>query len=56
MGVSAVLVQRPGGLVGGGGHRDVVDHRDPHAGMGLQAEYHYGGTDEEDRNDTNCLQ
>ena len=56
MGVSAVLVQRPGGLVGGGGHRDVVDHRDSHAGMGLQAEYHYGGTDEEDRNDTNCLQ
>ena len=56
MSVGAVLVQRPGRLVGGGGHGDVVDHGDPHAGVGLQAEYHYGGTDEEDRNDTNCLQ
>ena len=56
MSVCAVFIQSPGSLVGGGGHRHVVDDGDPHAGVGLQTEYHYRGTDEENRNDTNSLQ
>ena len=54
--VGAVFVQRPGSLVVRGGHRHVVDHGDPHAGVGLQTEYHYGGTDEENRDDTDSLE
>ena len=51
-----MLVQRPGGLVGRRGHGDVVDDGYSHAGVGLETEYHYGGTDEENRNDTNSLE
>ena len=45
MSVGAVFVQRPGGLVGGGGHRHVVNDGHPHAGVGLETEYHDGGTE-----------
>ena len=54
--VGAVFVQGPGRLVGRRGHGHVVNHGDSHAGVGLQTEYHYGGTDEENRNDANSLQ
>ena len=50
-----MLVQGPGSLVVGRGDRHVVDDWDPHAGVGLQTEYNYGGTDEEDRDYPDCL-
>ena len=56
MSVGAVFVQGPGSLVGGGGHGHIVNDGHPHARVGLQTEYHDGGTDEENRNDTNSLQ
>ena len=55
MSVGAVFVQRPGGLVGGGGHRHVVNDGHPHAGVGLEAEDDYGGTDEEHRDNSDSL-
>ena len=54
--VCAVFIQSPGGLVGRGGHGHIVNDGDSHARVGLQTEYHDGGTDEENRNDTNSLQ
>ena len=56
MSVGAVFVQRPGGLVGGGGHRHVVNDGHPHAGVGLEAEDDNGGTDEEHRDNSDSLQ
>ena len=56
MSVCAVFIQSPGGLVGRGGHGHIVNDGDSHARVGLQTEYHDGGTDEENRNDTNSLQ
>ena len=54
--VGAVLVQRPGRAVGGGGDAHVMDDGDPHVGVRLEAEYHNGGTDEEHRDDPHTLE
>ena len=53
--ISAMLVQSPGSGVVGGLDSQVVDDRDPHVRVGLEAEGEDGGADEEDRDNTNSL-
>ena len=55
MSVSAMLVQGPGCGVVGGPDSEVVDDRDSHVRVGLEAEGEDGGADEEYRDDTNTL-
>ena len=55
MGVGAVLVEGPGGLVGSGPHRDVPDHRHPHIRVRLQTEGEDGDADVEYRDHTDHL-
>ena len=49
MGVGAVLVQGPGGVVDRRPHREVVDDWHPHIRVSFQTESQDINTDEEDR-------
>ena len=53
--ISPVLIQGPCSCVMGGLDSEVVDDRDSHARMGLEAEGEDGGADEEDRDNSNTL-
>ena len=55
MSVSPVLVQGPCSCVMGGLDSEVVDDRDSHVRMGLEAEGEDGDADEEDRDNSNTL-
>ena len=55
MSISAILVQGPGCGVVGGPDSEVVDDRDSHVRVGLEAEGEDGGADEEYGDDTNTL-
>ena len=55
MSISPVLIQGPCSCVMGGLDSEVVDDRDSHVRMGLEAESEDGGADEEDRDNSNTL-
>ena len=56
MGISPIFVQGPGSCVMGGLDSEVMDDRDSHVRMGLEAEGEDGGADEEDRDNTDTLE
>ena len=55
MSVSPIFVQGPRCCVVGGLDSEVMDDRDSHVRMGLEAEGEDGGADEEDRDNTDTL-
>ena len=55
MSVSSIFVQGPCCCVVGGLDSEVMDDRDSHVRMGLEAEGEDGGADEEDRDNSNTL-
>jgi hypothetical protein len=55
MSVSPIFVQGPRSCVVGGFDSEVMDDRDSHIRMGLEAEGDDGGADEEDRDNTDTL-